>query len=334
MSDQNVTFRLQAIDDASAVFRDVGKTADDTLNKMSRGTETNIAYYKEMNTRIRESNMVWRVQTYEVKQYLSVLNQVGNIGQTVMNIWQAYTVGQIRVERATRDVADAHRDVVKWQNLMNEALQTWGEDSADYLYAKEQWLNVLSREKDATDAATKATSDMNLGYFTMGMTAFTAAAHIGTLFESIQKLGGVTGIITTLAGGFTTIASVLGGFGGILALPAIAYIQGGPKAVLPEPVYLGVGPKLPEEWWQWIPFAEDIAKLLGSKQFGGFIPQTGPYLLHAGEEVLPKERVRETKPGLINVGITQYNTISRDVDFEMAGEAMYRSFTRKLANKW
>jgi len=28
-------------------------------------------------------------------------------------------------------------------------------------------------------------------------------------------------------------------------------------------------------------------KLLGSRQFGGPIPETGPYLLHAGETVLP-----------------------------------------------
>ena len=28
-------------------------------------------------------------------------------------------------------------------------------------------------------------------------------------------------------------------------------------------------------------------KFLGFKQFGGFIPFTGPYMLHAGEKVVP-----------------------------------------------
>jgi uncharacterized protein related to proFAR isomerase len=304
-----------------------------------------------MNKRIRESNMVWRVQTYEVKQYLDVLNHVGSIGQSVMNIWQAYTVGQIRLERANRDVVDAQKgvesatrnvsdaesEVTKWQGLYNQYCRDFGKDSSYALDAldnlndaqkslrdaTEAQTEAQEREKDAMGAAAKAAQDTNLGYITMGLSAVTTVSQVGRLILEVQKLDAVK---------LTGLIGQLGEVGLALAAIYLAYTQ--IREILEKPVPTGGGiygmPEIPD----WMKGLGITVPSLPGKQLGGYISETKPYLLHAGEEVKTKEQARETKPGLINVGITQYNTINRDVDFEMAGEAMYRSFTRKLANKW
>ncbi len=57
--------------------------------------------------------------------------------------------------------------------------------------------------------------------------------------------------------------------------------------------------KKPSTSWlpDWLIGKPSTTSLLGGKQMGGVIPQTGVYKLHAGEEVIPKKESTSTTPG-------------------------------------
>lgn len=72
---------------------------------------------------------------------------------------------------------------------------------------------------------------------------------------------------------------------------------------------------------------------MGGRQLGGPIYESGMYYLHRGEAVTPaREPIRGA--GIRNVYITQYNTIAKEVDADLAGERMFRRFMEKLGQLW
>ncbi len=64
-----------------------------------------------------------------------------------------------------------------------------------------------------------------------------------------------------------------------------------------------------------------VGRVLGSKQMGGYIPQTGLYQLHKGEYVLPKVIPTGGKGQVINVNINNLNGFNaRDIANKLMGE--------------
>jgi len=73
--------------------------------------------------------------------------------------------------------------------------------------------------------------------------------------------------------------------------------------------------------------------LLGSFQTGGIVPVTGPYLLHAGEIVIPRERASAIN---FSPSITINATISSDMDVRRIAEELNRRFAsdfQRIVNK-
>lgn len=67
-------------------------------------------------------------------------------------------------------------------------------------------------------------------------------------------------------------------------------------------------------------FGEKIGGyIMGSRQYGGYIPKTGPYLLHKGETVVPAETTNTFSPN-----ITINATISSDYDVRRLAEELKR----------
>jgi len=65
-----------------------------------------------------------------------------------------------------------------------------------------------------------------------------------------------------------------------------------------------------------------------------YVPETGPYLLHRGEKVVPASEAGGEGPQLRQVNITNYfGGINSDLDLETAGEEMYRVFMRKIGDQ-
>lgn len=310
--------------------------------------------------------MAIRVAWAPLLESARALSAVGSIGRDVVQMWQAYTLGQYRIERAARDVSDAQQDVVKWQQLYNQYLRDFGSDAA---FTKDALDNLTAAQNNLNDvqaAAAKAQNDMNMGYVGMvlestGVVAslVDVAYHIRVLNALMLESGGVAGGLGAGLGGlgvaFGGLGTAISGAGDALA----AFVAGSGGAITALILGLDLIRELnyqatPEETrWQ-IEQYEKLNKEVGlpNTQFGGSlfrklfpvgqygvedVPETGLWLLHKHERVLNPEQTRRervasaTRP--IVASVTQYNTITQKADADAAADRAYRKLLDKFANK-
>lgn len=363
MSETTITIEILGVDEASRVFRAVGaevdvfkgkiQNMDQGIDKLNTTADTNIEGIKELSKHYRDAEMTFRATHYQFLKTINVMQSIGGVGQSLVGMWQAYNIGQMRIERASRNVAEANEKVAKWQAIYNQYLRDFGPDSAYTIDAFEKMTEAMREEEEAINDNAKAQQDMWAGYGSMGLQSVGLVGDIAQITIAIQSLGAASAIaggatgLGALTAGLTTLGSVATGIlssaAGIAILPAaIANI------FLPEekkimgwgiseetPPYEKEG-YFPKEWWQWIPFAGDIAKAFGGGQLGiPDVPRTGLYRLEKGETVLtPLQSAALGGTKSVRASITQYNTIARDVDFERANDRALKQLLRKFGNKW
>ena len=126
----------------------------------------------------------YRLQHQGLYDTISVMRNVGAVGNTVLQMWNAYNISQIRVKQATDSVAEA-------QERLNTALELYGENSAAY-QAAEKAL------EDAERAANRARGDQVAGFIGMGLSAVTAAANVLTLYTRLDELGKIQDLTVTV----------------------------------------------------------------------------------------------------------------------------------------
>jgi len=197
----------------------------------------------------------------------------------------------------------------------------------------------------------KHVNDLRIALSTANMSASTLATTLGTigtvlggmligveaakaLTDAFGSVGAaasiVIGVLTTIAAitaaialnvsiasaGFAALAGIAAFGAAMAAYGAYAY------ATMPK------GVETPAEKPPETPIA-------GGRQYGGFIPETGLYLLHAGEYVTPTNKVVEkTAPKTIHVTVHQYiDNVSSDVDLERASEYITDKIMKKLGEK-
>lgn len=175
--------------------------------------------------------MALRVEMAPLLESAKILNDVGRIGRDVVQMWQAYTLGQLRIERATRDVVDAQKDVAKWQQLYNQYLRDFGVDSSYSKDASENLTNAYKHLKEAQDAAAKAQSDMTLGFVGMALESASVISNVISLATHIKMLQATITATTgaSAAGGFLGTGLTLGTLGSaaLAAAPPIAAVGAG-----------------------------------------------------------------------------------------------------------
>lgn len=180
-----------------------------SVKEFNQAQKENMEATRALNRAYSGMRMTQRAQTYEFRQAIQVMQSIGRIGDRLINLWQAYNVGMIRVERATRDVTDAKAELTKWQNLMNQYLHDFGEDSVYYLEAKDMVEQYQKAVEDA-EAAQKQASQSMIGYWiTLGPSIIGIVGDIAMVTLSIKMLGGTAGLIAALTKGFGSLGSAI-----------------------------------------------------------------------------------------------------------------------------
>jgi hypothetical protein len=174
--------------------------------------------------------MAIRVEMAPLIESARVLQDIGSIGRDVVQMWQAYTIGQLRIERAARDVVDAQQEVAKWQQLYNQYLRDFGLDSATTKDASENLISAYKKLKEANDAAAKAQRDMWMGYAGMALEIGGVVGQIANLAVHIAVLKATIAATTgaEAAGLFGTGLTAAGlGAAALAAAPPIAAVGAG-----------------------------------------------------------------------------------------------------------
>jgi len=217
----------------------------------------------------------YRLQTARLTEVLRTLNTLGAIGRQTSIMWFVHNLYQMRVERSSRDLAHAQKEVAKWQDLVNQYLRDFGEESAYYLDALERLKEAQQRLKEAQASAAQAQQEAIVGYGTMALSALSVVSAMVSVRQQIGYLsmllktqaapalqatttalgtaglaGATTQASTALSGLLSTLSTVLP----IIAV--IAYFLGG--------AYLHWN-EITQLWQQRIPPAiDELNRALGS----------------------------------------------------------------------
>ena len=118
-----------------------------------------------------------------------LLSDFGAIGRNVVSMWQAYTLAQIRVADAARDIRSAQADVTITQDTLNRAMRSGTLEQQMNLQL--QLSSAQSKVKDSTEALTKAQNDNIVGYAGMALQMGSIIGRLPTMALHIKVLSGL-----------------------------------------------------------------------------------------------------------------------------------------------
>ena len=307
----------------------------------------------------------WRMQHQTLIATSRVMRDIGYIGKSIISMLQAYQISQIRIAQAQRDVAEATKTVAELQDRYNRYLEVFGEDSVFTKRAYEELQEAIENKQRAIEEVNSALQEQQLLYVGVALNfgsfiseSITAMSHLRELKD---VLGGIAGLKTALSG-------VAGALGSIVAAIAFGLAY---REYVAKPAEERAKKIYGEQWekmhpmqrrylrqleqarkqqeitgdigqqiisgLQWI--GEQLANLFREAfgfQYGGIVPATGLYRLHAGEMVIPANKVIErTAPKMIQIRNTFYiNNISSQADIEELSERVSAKTIEKLGEKW
>lgn len=326
------------------------------LNKQMREIGAPIYAMRRSLTLLRTE---WRMQHQTLIATSRVMRDIGYIGKSIISMLQAYQISQIRIAQAQRDVAEATKTVAELQDRYNRYLEVFGEDSVFTKRAYEELQEAIENKQRAIEEVNRALQEQNLQYIGIGLSMGSFISQTITAIGHLKEL-------TTVLGG---VAGALGAIGAVIAF-GLAY-----REYIAEPAKKEAKRVFGEQWEKMHPmqrkYLEDLFKARRLKevtggieggdifsqignalsqfgkwlkeeafripgfQLGGIIPATGLYRLHAGELVIPANKVIErTTPKTIQIRNTFYiNNISSQADIEELSERVSAKTLEKLGEK-
>jgi len=332
-------------------FKEGGLSVDAFNASIKQNSESS----RTLTYAYRDLHRAVYAQNYELIKSFEVMRSIGSIGHSLLGMWQAYTLGQYRLEQSQRAVGDSQSEVNKWNAIYLQYLKDFGPNSAMTLDALDKLRKANEDLATAQGQAKSAADSMIAGYVSMGMASVGDVAQIGLLVLKIQELGGLSMALAPLIGAFESLAVAIAPIAALVASAAIGRWakenikqlnekQGLPEDVIPSPgISLTKGQK---DWF--VQAGESIAnafagigKWLGGGQFGiPFVPETGPYYLHEGERVLTKGQSRvqrglaaERQMRILQAHVTQYNTIYTPLDEDAMARRLIKRVMQNFADK-
>ena len=314
----------------------------------------------------------WKLQHAAWLEGARVMRDVGRIGKTLVGVWQAYTIGMIRVDRAQADVRKTTKDLAQAQDVYNRYLEVFGEDSVYTIQALEDVESAQRANEDALKDAKKAQDDMNAGMLTFALSLPTVGADLITMVGHLRALKeilvGAGGVKEALVAAKLAISGLgVAGAAALIGLPALAV---GATLALNELIKATTPPEVLEayrEAREIVPYApprggvisrtamrilereepetyrrireeasgaaRGYTRVLGGGALGiPFVPETGFYRLHRGEEVRRSTVARGDRGVTVRqVRITQnIANVSSDYDVDRLATEAYRKLMRKM----
>lgn len=198
---------IEGEEDTVAALRDFFQTFKEGRGDIA-AAETEMRNYSKSIYGARRALMLirteWRMQHAAWIEGARLMRDVGRIGRSITQMWTAYNVGQIRVERATRDVEEAVIELSEAQQLHTRYLRDFGEESIYTIRAHERLENASQAEKDARERLATAQRDNILGYVGMGLQAGELIAVLPMLRMHLHMLTSTLGLTTTSVYGLAT----------------------------------------------------------------------------------------------------------------------------------
>jgi hypothetical protein len=311
----------------------------------------------------------WRMQHATMIEVWRGLRRISRVVGEVRQIFVGYQISMLRLERAQRDVQDATRDVAYYQDLYNQYLRDFGEDSPFTIDALQNLHDAQRAAEEATRQTAQAVQEMNWYWAT-------AAVQLGidipsTLYFLGKDISIVTALIAEKGGLIPAIQGLISSLGGLgvivppfavgLGLLAAAFWMASQPTEVQNKALKDLSDTMAdfEEHGKWaIQNLKEQQEAFYEAQksvedYGGAVddlfkrsplPEMNIWLGRSIEKIDKLTRtMREGESQarrygraltVRNVNITQYNTLTGDLDVTRLAEESYRLLLRKLEAIW
>lgn len=280
--------------DALAIMREFPEAGEQLSREMKRGSRTIYAQRRALITMRTE----WRTTHAELIEVTRAMSAVGQMGKSIISMWQAYNIAQMRVADSARDLQLANTSVTILQDEMNRLVSRGVTTGEEYIDISLRLADAKAKAAAASRDYSQAQQDNIAGYVGMGLQA---VGLIGNLVDLAYHLSMIkrmhTGLATAI--GAETLARV--GLTGTMwgqVSAQIALLATNPATMALIPIGITLGATALAYW---------ISQR--SRQFGGVIEETGWYYLHKKETVIPAGRQGGV---VINFSPTIYGTARAD----------------------
>ena len=337
-----------------------------------------------MNRALSLARTQWKLTHQTMMEASKIMRDVARIGRTITNMFTAYTVGQIRLELATKNYREACKEVAKAQQEYNEYLEAFGEASIYTEEAYERLQKAIEKQTEAEKELQRAQQETIIGYVGIGLQAAELTATIPTMIKHVndfrialstanitakslvttlgtigaavsgiflgveasmalcEAFGQLGAVASMIIGILTAIAAITAAIAlnvtiasfGFAALAGIAAFGAAMAAYGAYQYFFTEQQNFFREQQQTRGHDHFWRKQEQTKgwQYGGYIPETGLYLLHAGEYVVPKHETHKTTK-MINATINQYVTVTKEVDWTIASRRAIDQLIEELGEK-
>lgn len=210
---------------------------------------------KEANADLREYTASINTQTRAVaamgKSYKAqyvvwfesarVMKDVGYIGRSLLSVYQAHTLHQIRLGNATRNVTEIERELARVTEEYTRIVHDLGPES---IYAQQRMTEMTyltTQHTRAVEGLSNAQRDSNLMWASTVMTLTGTVSNLSYMAQHLSTLRNLLSDSTlraaTLASTFTTLATAITLAGAALIGYGVAYALTTPGDVLAQKTY-------------------------------------------------------------------------------------------------
>lgn len=160
----------------------------------------------------------WRLQHAAWLEGARLMRDVGRIGNAITQMWQAYNIAQIRIEKAERSLTEAKRDATTSLRTYLRYLRDFTAESVFTKGAAEDLTEAIEAHKRATEDLAKAQNDMRIGY--VGI-ALQMGGLLATIPITIMHLHMVKSTLAASGASALSLGSAIGSVvtGFLLAIP-------------------------------------------------------------------------------------------------------------------
>lgn len=272
---------LSALNQLRQAFRQQGadvKMLNESMRQYSGGIYGARRGIMLLRTEIRQ-------QMAEFLELGRTLRDIGSIGRNVVQIWQAYSIAQIRTTQAAQNLREAQSRISITQSHLTELRRQGLTTTEEYLNAQIALNKAITDEKDRRNELNKAQQENIIGYAGMALQMADIAARSITLILHLRVLRALT-VGQTAATWSATAAEYAHTAALWLKAKAAAVVQA-MTGNIPLLIAGGIAAGATIAW-----IASEQTKARRGMQIGGMVPETGWYYAHKGEAYLPVDLLR------------------------------------------
>lgn len=160
---------------AGTASAEIARVYQELRNGTMGVKEANLVMGQYSDSLLTQRRAITLVRTEFRDQYAATLEAmrglqaIGSIGSTLLNVYNSWTLAQIRLQTQTRDLSDSQTSLVVIQDRLRKVTADLGSDSIYAQALMQEETRLKKKVADDTQDLSRAQEQQNLQYLAMGL---------------------------------------------------------------------------------------------------------------------------------------------------------------------